>query len=189
MMIAHTDLYANWRKNYKGEKLLCFTLVFVTAAVLVFMPSVVCAGDLDQTIEQKLSDDHSTTMQGQNLMAPPFGPGIRHLIQGISVSNEQIVLGPGGVSINSCNGCDLESLSDEHSTIFPPGTFKRHPDDYLFFAAPKGVIVLTGGAGPDAKKGQWTLDYARDYGRWWPNNPPGFQNGTVFTNEGNRGRT
>jgi hypothetical protein len=174
-MIAHIDLFKNSRKNYREERLLCFILVFLTAAVLVFMPFVACGGDYDQTIERELYEGH--------LMGPPFGPGIRHLIQGISVSNEQIVLGPGGVSINSCNGCDLESLSDEHSTIFPPGTFQRHPHDYLLFAAPKGVIVLTGGVGPDSK-GQWTLDYARDYGRWWPNNPPGSKNGAVFKKAG-----
>ena len=148
-MTACTDLYECYREKHRNINLGCIRLVFLIGAVLLFTPFVVLAGGFNQKIH------------------------------GISVSNEQIVLGPGGVSINSCNGCNLILLSDEHSTIFPPGTFKHHPHDYLFFAAPKGVIVLTGGDGPDVN-GQWTLDYAQDYGRWWPSNPPGFQNGAVF---------
>ena len=116
-----------------------------------------------------------STSQGQTAMARLNSTNTRQLIQGISVYNEQPVLGPGGVPINSYGNGDLSSLSDEHSTIFPPGTFKSHPDDYLFFAAPKGVVVLTGGAGPNAK-GQWTLDYASDFGHWLS----GQQDGEVF---------
>jgi len=125
-----------------------------------------------------LSAGHGQAFKAQQLETKP-----RFVIHRISVDNEQPVLGPGGVSINNCGGCDLESLSDEHSTIFPPRTFKEHPHDYLFFAAPKGVIVLTGGTGPNAQ-GQWTLDYAPDYGRWWTQNLPGSQNGAVFKKGG-----
>lgn len=42
-----------------------------------------------------------------------------------------------------------------------------------------GLVVLTGGSGPDSN-GQWTLDYARDFGQYSPNNPPGEQNGQIF---------
>lgn len=87
----------------------------------------------------------------------------------------QQVLSPTANSINAYQG--MASLSDEHSTIFPPGTFANHPDDYLFFVATKstlngnstpttgdtsGLIVLASG-GPSAS-GAWTLDFASDYG-------------------------
>jgi hypothetical protein len=125
-----------------------------------------------------------STSQEQTAMAEQLAIKIRSLIQGISVSNEQPVLGPWGNSINNCgDDCHLSSLSDEHSTIFPPRTFKHHPQDYLFFAAPGGVIVLTGGKGP-SEQGQWTLDYASDYGLWWPNNPLWSRNGAVFRKPG-----
>ncbi len=129
-----------------------------------------------------LTEAGSTTNSAPT-MAEPLGKRSRPVIQGISVYNEQPVLGPGGVSINSCNGCDFMSLSDEHTTVFPPGTFKGHSRDYLFFAAPKDVIVLTGGKGPN-EQGQWTLNYASDYGLWWPDNPAGSQNGAVFKKAG-----
>jgi len=80
----------------------------------------------------------------------------------------QIVLGPDGSSINAyLNGF----ISDEHSSVFPPGSLNGN-HDYLFFVAAGtpanknvGALVLSGGSGPDAN-GQWTFDYpfADDYG-------------------------
>ena len=80
----------------------------------------------------------------------------------------QPVLGPDGNAVNSWGG--MSTLSDEHQTIFPPGTIASH-HDYLFFVATRtaanptasGLVVLSGGKGP-APSGQWTLDFAADYG-------------------------
>jgi hypothetical protein len=97
----------------------------------------------------------------------------------------QAVLAPdGSFPLNNYGG--LGTLADEHSTIFPPGTLPGHWD-YLFFVATRtdlnpissGVVALTGGPGPN-EKGQWTLDFARDYGRYFPNSPKDQQNGQVF---------
>ncbi len=113
-------------------------------------------------------------------------PGAR--IASITVANAQPVLAPatpsectprpncaGSTSINCFSG--LSSLADEHSTVFPPGTLANHASDYLFFVPTKtclngsttaatgstsGLVVLTGGAGPDAS-GAWTLDFPTDY--------------------------
>lgn len=107
-----------------------------------------------------------------------------------SVDSLQPILAPaaqGGGVINAYGG--LLGVSDEHVTILPPGTFPAHTSDYLFLVASQtalsqgqgpGLVVLTGGAGPDAN-GQWTLDYAPDYGRYKPSNSAGSQNGEVFT--------
>ena len=94
------------------------------------------------------------------------------------------VLAPNGDQVNNYGG--LATLADEHSTIFPPGMFPRHPD-YLLFVATRtnlnvissGVVALTGGSGPN-KNGQWILDFAPDYGRYFPNSAIGEQNGQVF---------
>ena len=97
------------------------------------------------------------------------------------------VLAPGaqgGGSINAYGG--LTTLADEHATVLPPGTVPGHAD-YLFFAASRthldsvssGVVVMTGGAGPDAT-GQWTFDFAPDYGAYSPAGPAGSRNAQVF---------
>lgn len=102
-----------------------------------------------------------------------------------SGDTRQPVLAPdGSFPLNNYGG--LGTLADEHSTIFSPGTVPGH-GDYLFFVATRtnlnsissGVVVLTGGSGPD-KNGQWTLDFAPDYGRYFPNNPAGQQNGQIL---------
>jgi hypothetical protein len=102
-----------------------------------------------------------------------------------SVDTALPVLAPdGSFPLNQYGG--LGTLADEHSTIFPPGTLPGHWD-YLFFVATRtilnpissGVVVLTGGSGPN-KSGQWTLDFASDYGHYFPNNPAGQQTGQVF---------
>ena len=79
----------------------------------------------------------------------------------------QIVLAPDGSgnAINSYTG--MIGISDEHQSIFAPGAFESN-NDYLFFVASRvsggapstGVVVLSGGSGPD-KNGQWTLDFAK----------------------------
>ncbi len=103
------------------------------------------------------------------------------------------VLAPSGYAINGpladpVNGPygGLTTLSDEHSTVFPPGTLPGH-DDYLVFVASRtnlnpsasGMVVLTGGSGPSVN-GQWTLDFAPDFGRYVPTNPVGSQNGQIL---------
>lgn len=92
-----------------------------------------------------------------------------------SFDTAQIVLAPdgSGKAINSY--AQLNITSDEHSTVFPPGTVQN--SDYLFWVAsgangsPLGVVVLSGGAGPD-QNGQWTFDFAKadGYGSY----PSGF---------------
>jgi len=124
---------------------------------------------------------------------PPeiWGTLLRPQVSNMQVQPVMPVYSPlAGETINQYG---LGSLADEHSTIFPPGTFPQHPNDYLFFVATKtslngdhtqntgdtsGLVVLTS-SGPDAS-GQWTLDYASDYGLYQPTNPLGQQNGQVF---------
>ena len=106
-----------------------------------------------------------------------------------TVDTQKSVLAPGGGPlINTYGG--LAATADEHSTIFPPGTIPGH-SDYLFWVATQtaagtavgtdlsGLVVLTGGSGPDGS-GQWTLDYAADFGRYYPANQAGSQNGQIF---------
>jgi len=90
----------------------------------------------------------------------------------------QIVLGsePQGISINDyVHG----GVSDEHQSIFAPDALNGN-SDYLFFVASRtqldndtGVVVLSGvpGMEPDPNTGQWTLDFAKDYG-YYPNAIP-----------------
>ena len=92
----------------------------------------------------------------------------------------QIVLAPDG-SGRAFNAYDAGGTSDEHSSVFSPGTLGTN-SDYLFFVASGtnastgiGAVVLSGGSGPDGN-GQWTFDYpeADGYGFY----PAGF--GQVF---------
>jgi hypothetical protein len=87
---------------------------------------------------------------------------------------QQIVLGPGGGSINQT----AEGTSDEHSSVFSPGTLGDNPD-YLFFVAAgtslnqeDGALVLSGGSGPI--NGQWTFNFPDGYDTF----PAGF--GHIF---------
>ncbi len=80
----------------------------------------------------------------------------------------QIVLGPNGTSIN-LEG--VHAASDEHSSVFPPGSLQGN-SDYLFFVASGtdvnpdiGVVALSGGPGPD-DNGQWTMNFAPGYGSY-----------------------
>ena len=117
------------------------------------------------------------------LAAPLFAQTPR--IASISVGNEQLVLAPNGEGINKfVNG----GVSDEHQSVFPPGSLNGNPD-YLFFVASKtsvnsdtGLLVLSGGSGPNAN-GQWTMDFARadGYGVY----PPG--NAQIFLSPVGRG--
>lgn len=59
-------------------------------------------------------------------------------ITGMKAWDERIVFAQSPYTftpINQWGG--LSTLADEHSTVFPPGTFKGHPNDYLFFVASK----------------------------------------------------
>jgi hypothetical protein len=89
----------------------------------------------------------------------------------------RIVLGPDGNSINA-NGA--HGASDEHASIFPPGSLRGNAGHLFFLASGVsvnpdiGVIVLSGGKGPD-KNGQWTMSFTPDYGNYPPEG-----SGTVF---------
>jgi hypothetical protein len=79
-----------------------------------------------------------------------------------SYDTHQIVLAPDG-SGNAINTYGVGTTSDEHSSVFSPGTLQGNRD-YLFFVAAGtklnvdiGLVVLSGGSGPD-KNGQWTFD-------------------------------
>jgi len=94
----------------------------------------------------------------------------------------QIVLGPGGVSVNA-SGLGVGPVPDEHSSVFAPGTLGAN-QDYLFFVASGvgghahiGVSVLSGGSGPD-QNGQWTLRFPKADGYGWYGDSVGF--GPVF---------
>ena len=84
-----------------------------------------------------------------------------------SFDTQQIVLAPDNSGISIDKYGNLGATSDEHATIFPPGTLRNNPD-YLFWVAAGttasnkaiGVVVLSGGSGPD-KNGQWTFDFAK----------------------------
>ena len=98
----------------------------------------------------------------------PNNPG--NLQQGSCTQPEtfdthQIVLGPGGQSVNSSLatlGGGIGVVPDEHSTVYAPNMLGNN-SDYVFFLATGlggnahiGVSVLSGGTGPD-QNGQWTL--------------------------------
>ena len=89
-----------------------------------------------------------------------------------SFDTHQIVLAPDG-SGNAINTYGVGTTSDEHSSVFSPGTLQGNRD-YLFFVAAAtklsvdiGLVVLSGGSGPD-KNSQWTFDFpkADDYGQY-----------------------
>lgn len=93
----------------------------------------------------------------------PSGRGGAGTCPSGTFDTHQIVLGPDGTSVNQSAGT---AITDEHSSVFAPGTLNGNPD-YLFFVASTspvhadiGVLVLTGGSGPD-KNGQWTMDFAK----------------------------
>src|SRR5215471_17726297 len=106
-------------------------------------------------------------------------------ISSIDVGPSLPVLGPDHTTpINSYGG--LTTLSDEHSTVFPPGTLPFQPN-YMFLVATRtklatdasGLVMLTNVSMPDPN-GQWSLDLAPFYGLYQPFARPGDQNGPVF---------
>ena len=110
----------------------------------------------------------------------PTGAGGQGSCPSGTFDTHQIVLGPGGGSVNK-SPLGVGAAPDEHSTVFAPGTLGTN-QDYLFFLASSetghaaiGMAVLSGGSGP-GKSGQWTLDFPRadGYGSY----PSGF--GQVF---------
>jgi hypothetical protein len=108
-------------------------------------------------------------------------------IQSITVDPPQLVVGPDRVTPINQYG-DLNTLSDEHSTILPPGTLPLQLDYLLFVAArttlnpnASGLVVLRAVARPlNNQDGQWSLDFAQLFGLYQPAAPPDSQNGAVF---------
>jgi hypothetical protein len=97
-----------------------------------------------------------------------------------TLDTHQVVLGPD--HSNPVNTIGVAATSDEHLSVFPPGSLGDNAD-YLFFVASGvepnpgiGVAVLSGGSGPGSN-GQWTMNLAMadGYGVY-----PGGANGTVF---------
>ena len=86
---------------------------------------------------------------------------------------QKIVLAPGS-SDQVINTLDhFGGVSDEHSSVFAPGSLGNN-QDYLIFVASgsmenpsMGLVVLSGGAGPNSH-GQWTFDFpsADNYGNY-----------------------
>ena len=92
----------------------------------------------------------------------PTGTGGAGSCPSGNFDTHQLVLGPGGVSVNS-SGLGVGAAPDEHSTVFAPGALGTN-QDFLFFLASAesghagiGVAVLSGGSGP-GKGGQWSLN-------------------------------
>ncbi|HXA16920.1 MAG TPA: hypothetical protein VN380_08015 [Thermoanaerobaculia bacterium] len=105
---------------------------------------------------------HPASIASITVCSPAGTSGAGSCPQG-TFDTHQIVLGPDGSSVNPSAGT---AIPDEHSSVFAPGTLNGNPD-YLFFVASTapvhadiGVLVLSGGSGPD-KNGQWTMDYAK----------------------------
>jgi hypothetical protein len=110
----------------------------------------------------------------------PNAPGVAGSCPSGTADTHQIVLAPDG-SGNAINTFGVGATSDEHASVFSPGTLQGN-SDYLFFVAAGtrlnvdiGLVVLSGGSGPD-KNGQWTFDFptADGYGSY----PSGF--GHIF---------
>ena len=92
----------------------------------------------------------------------PAGAGGQGGCPGGTFDTHQIVVGSDGIS--SVNHF-ITGISDEHSSVFAPGTLD-HNAGYLFFVASTtplhgdiGLTVLAGGSGPN-KNGQWMMDFA-----------------------------
>jgi hypothetical protein len=90
----------------------------------------------------------------------PTGAGGSGSCPSGSFDTHRIVLATDGTSINSY----VSAASDEHSSVFAPGTLDGNID-YLFFVAggtelsrKMGAVVVSGGTGPD-ENGQWTFDF------------------------------
>jgi hypothetical protein len=114
-----------------------------------------------------------------------FGQGVPKIKSITADQSFYSVLGPDHIHpINSYGG--LATTSDEHSTIFPPGTLPFQ-SNYLFLVAARtslapeasGLVLLTNISMPD-HNGQWTMDFAPFYGLFAPQNLAGQRNAAVF---------
>jgi uncharacterized protein (TIGR03437 family) len=122
---------------------------------------------------------HPLVITSMSVCSPTGNGGQGSCLSG-SLDTHQLVLGPAGTSVNS-SGLGVGAVPDEHSTVFAPGTLGSNQDYLFFLASPEtghasiGVVVLSGGSGPDSS-GRWTLNLpaADGYGSY----PGGF--GQVF---------
>jgi hypothetical protein len=157
---------------------------FLALSILICGAPIFAQGTSQPDRNVATTPKHSIT--SITVCKPITGSGSSGSCSPGSVDTAERVLAPDGGFINDYAG--LGTLADEHATIFPPGSLPgRSTSDYLFLVASKsaldtkasGLTFLTGGAGPDSS-GQWTFDFAPDFGLYEPNNPPGTQNGQVF---------
>jgi hypothetical protein len=104
------------------------------------------------------------------ICSPTGTGGVNGDCDGGTFDTQQVVLGPGGSTINDYG---FGGATDEHSTVLPPGYLKDN-SDYLFVVASGykpvnrdiGAVVLSSSA-PDAN-GQWVLQPADGYGVYPP---------------------
>ena len=163
------------RSAWQGSIIL---MSLVMATVVICAPTAFAQGAFP-------SGWHPPSIKSISVCSPGVAGGVTVSCPPGTMDTAQAVLAPDGSPLNGYGG--LSTLADEHSTIFPPGTLPGHWEDYLFFVATRtnlnpissGVVVLTGGPGPNAN-GQWTLDFAPDFGLYIPGNPAGQQNGQLF---------
>lgn len=115
-------------------------------------------------------------------------PGTSGSCPTTTVDTKQNVLAH-GVPINTYSN-NFRYLADEHSTIFPPNYLPNRTcdpsqcgnnGDYLFFVtAGGGLGVLSDfGKGPDSN-GQWSLDFAPDFGPNYQTSPEAPGLGAIF---------
>ncbi|HVN76626.1 MAG TPA: hypothetical protein VMT19_09945 [Thermoanaerobaculaceae bacterium] len=139
----------------------------ITVRLLCTVMSVAAFGTLSAPAAQPDVELRSRSVVAITVCSPDGTAGQGSCPAGTS-DTQQIVLGPSGASIN-LEG--VHAVSDEHSSVFPPGSLGGN-SDYRFFVAAGtdvnpdiGVVVLSGGSGP-AANGQWTVGFAPGYGSY-----------------------
>ncbi len=134
-----------------------------------------CAAVAALGVRAALAEPHGRSVASVTVCSPDGTAGQGSCPTGTSDTLE-VAVAPNGGSIDA-NG--VHAATDEHASVFPPGSLGG-TSDYLFFVAAGtdvnpdiGALVLSGGSGPD-RNGQWTLSFAPGYGSY------GEGYGTVF---------
>jgi hypothetical protein len=110
------------------------------------------------------------TLTGPHIVAislcSPTGTGGQGYCPDGTFDTLQVVFGPNGVPLNQY---DVGGVTDQHVSIFPPGSLQSNSDYFIFLAGGTGlhrtigVVALSGGSGPNSL-GQWTFNFAPGYG-------------------------